>query len=90
MTRDASGPPPQLDGADVLAWTMLPGRADRRGTGAAVCRYAGASQCYLFYCDAAWNVIEDQDHDDPAEASASLDQRYPGAVQQLIWRMEAG
>jgi hypothetical protein len=88
--RDAPGPPPKLDGADVLAWTRLSDRADSRVAGAAVCRYAGASECYLFYCDAAWNVIEDWDHVSPAEASASLDRRYSGAVQQLIWRVETG
>ncbi|MCC2667635.1 MAG: hypothetical protein K0Q72_106 [Armatimonadetes bacterium] len=71
----------------MLAWSALPVLAGSRVAGAAICRYAGANGCYLFYCDAAWSVIEDFDEVNPTEAAESLERRYPGAAQRLCWRV---
>ena len=46
--------------------------ASARPHGAAICRYEGAGECYLFYLDDAVKVIEDWLYRDPAEAMEAL------------------
>jgi hypothetical protein len=69
-------PPPILDGARVLRYAIV--GSDVTPTGVtvhrlnsgvmgpaaalAVCQYEGEEHCYLFYCDAEWNVVTDTWH----------------------------
>lgn len=59
-------PPAQLDGAEVLAWTVSPSGCFYVIPGGptpvaamAICRYSGAGGFYLFKCAADWTVVMD-------------------------------
>jgi hypothetical protein len=44
----------------------------------AICQYEGEQSCYLFYCDAEWNVVTDTWHESVAQAMKQADFEYSG------------
>ena len=74
-------PPPELDGARVLAYASLsaapPTGLTRHHTdhyvndefrALAIARYDGDTEHYLFYCDEQWSVLTDTCHESRAAA----------------------
>lgn len=68
--------PREIDGALVLRWANVRGRAPTGATrhvvrgqevsefaGLAITRYEDADGVYLFYCDVVWKVVSDTYHD---------------------------
>jgi hypothetical protein len=84
-------PPPTIDGALVLSYADTSGIAktdactfreanqvQEEFAALAIAQYAGASDCYLFLCDAHWETLNDSDHRDVVEAKAFAESLYPG------------
>lgn len=44
----------------------------------AICRYHDDDGCYLFYCDALWNVLTDTWHESMEAAIRQADFEYVG------------
>ena len=91
--RAPSGAPPKLlDGASVICYTPLDQRHRYTGncrqvhrgvvqgpaSGLAICRYPNESCCYLFGCDADWNVISDTWHQTLEDARTQAEFEYSG------------
>lgn len=89
-------PPSQLDGADVLCWTV----SNRGGfyamnssptiviTGMAIARYADGGPFYLFKCNSDWHVVNDWDCGSLDEALQLAAEHSCG--ENLVWREVAG
>src|SRR5687768_16721263 len=84
-------PPTTIDGARVLWWANTAGIAKtdactfREGdriqdsfAALAIARYDGASDCYLFLCNEAWETQNDTDHQTIDEARCFAESLYPG------------
>jgi hypothetical protein len=85
-------PPEELDGARVLAFAVVDGSVAPTGgtthrvgdevlgpaAGPAIARYDGDGQCYLFYCDQAWQVVTDTCHPTLALAREQAEFEYRG------------
>jgi hypothetical protein len=89
-------PPTQLDGADVLFWTVseqggfytLPGSGPPIiVTGMAVARYVDGGALYLLKCDHAWQVVQDWDCGSVEEAQALAGEH--SGNESLVWRGRA-
>jgi hypothetical protein len=89
-------PPHQLDGADVLLWTV----SQRGGfyvlagsdppvtvTAMVVARYADGGEVYLFKCDGGWDVVQDWDCLSVEEAQALAAEHSCGEA--LTWQTHA-
>jgi hypothetical protein len=88
-----NAPPQFLDGAHVLRYAIVCGGVAPTGNtvhqlhpnGAmgpaaalAICRYHDDDGCYLFYCDALWNVLTDTWHESMEAAIRQADFEYVG------------
>lgn len=85
-------PPAELDGARVLAWAevevgVVPtGRTSHWSAGQvqgpaaklALAQYADATEVYLLYCDADWQVLNDTCHPTLEAAQHQAEFEYAG------------
>jgi len=85
-------PPPILVGARVLQYAVVDeGVAPTGGTvhqvgggvmgpaaALAICQFDGEDCCYLFYCDANWNVVTDTWHESVDQAMSQAEFEYCG------------
>jgi len=77
-----SAPPPELDGAEVLAWAWsgddtpfgFVGEVPIHGL--AIVRYAGAATVYRLSCDRAWQTQQDADYATVEDAQRLLPAQY--------------
>lgn len=84
-------PPVQLDGADVLCWTVsnqggfYKDNSDPPNiiAGMAVARYADGGPYYLFKCDSGWRVVHDWDCES-LNGARQLAEKYSGN-EILVW-----
>lgn len=92
-----SGPPKQLDGADVICWVVSQcgGFYVQAGSNPpitvvamAVARYADGGPFYLFKCDRDWEVVGDFDRDSVADAQ-DLAAKHAGG-ETLQWHFTEG
>ena len=90
-------PPPQLDGAAVVCWTISPVGEFYQLVGSdppvsvaamAVCIYDDSGALYLFKCDPTWDVVQDWDCGSVEEAMALAEQHSRG--QPVEWRRFSG
>jgi hypothetical protein len=51
-----------LEGRNGATVHRLPSGVMGPAAALAICQYDGEAYCYLFYCDAAWNVVADTWH----------------------------
>ena len=93
-----TAPPAKLDGATVLAFSLLDGAVTPTGytrhviggepLGAvfalAIARYETDSGFYLFYCDATWQVRTDTYHESFAIAQRQAEFEFAGVT--ALWR----
>src|SRR6478672_1799301 len=100
MRREDPGmerPAGEIDGAEVLWWAEVSacgaagatvhrrdGEVQGPARGLAICRYAGESGCYLFYCDEGWVVANDTFHDAVEGAKGQAAFEYEGV--SALWR----
>lgn len=84
--------PDQLDGATVICYSPIDNRHKPTGgtqhyrkglpqgefAGLAICRYEGAADFYLFYCDESWNVVNDTCHESLELALRYAELEYTG------------
>jgi hypothetical protein len=91
---ETMNPPPQtLDRARVLRYTIVDDCVTPTGNtvhrfhpsgvmgppaASAICQYDGEACCYLFYCDAEWNVMTDTWHESMAAALRQAEFEYAG------------
>ena len=93
-----SKPPPRLDDARVLRYATLAGRQPfgqtkhvvrgetvDRFDGLAIATTSNGEGFYLFYCDAAWNVITDTVHDSVEDAMDQAEFEF-GRLRFRDWR----
>jgi hypothetical protein len=85
-------PPETLDGARVLAFSVIDGSVTPTGgtthriedevlgpaAGLAIAQYDGDGQFYLFYCDPAWQVVTDTCHPSLELAREQAEFEYSG------------
>lgn len=90
--------PKKLDGATVLRWSMIDdrhnwtdpcrhfvaGQLQGKFRGLAVCRYDGAEEVYLFYCDAEWNVVTDGFYSKLEDAVSEAESKYEGVAETWV------
>jgi hypothetical protein len=93
LDETMGSPPQMLDGARVLQYAIVgegvtptgntvhrfhPSGVMGPAAGLAICQYDGEECCYLFYCDAEWNVVTDTWHESLAEALKQAEFEYVG------------
>lgn len=92
-------PPERIDGAHVLRWSVTDERHRPTGNcrhvvfgelkgpwaGLVICRYENEKACYLFYCDARWNVVTDTWHETIEAALKQAEFEYEGV--SLTWNV---